>query len=146
MIRVTMMLADAAQSVGGKLYILGGGWNITGPQPVPSAIALLIEVPWDQANRRHAWKIALFDEDGQPVLMPTAGGEQAVQVTADFEVGRPPGLKPGTPLIVPLAINMGPLPLLPDRCYVWRCSINDQTREDWRATFVTRPGDQPKDA
>jgi len=25
-VKVTMMLADAAQEVGGKLYILGGGW------------------------------------------------------------------------------------------------------------------------
>ena len=138
--KVTMMLADSAQSVGGKLYILGGGWNLAGPQPVPSAIALLIEVPWDQANRRHTWRLALFDEDGRPVVMPTANGEQAVQLAADFEVGRPPGLKPGTPLTVPLAINIGPIPLVPGRCYVWRCSINDQTHDDWRVTFVTQPG------
>jgi len=25
-----MLLADAAQTVGGKLYILGGGWTICG--------------------------------------------------------------------------------------------------------------------
>ena len=29
--KVTMMLADAAQAVEGKLYILGGGWSVTGP-------------------------------------------------------------------------------------------------------------------
>jgi hypothetical protein len=28
--RVTMMLADAAQVSEGKLYILGGGWSIAG--------------------------------------------------------------------------------------------------------------------
>ena len=33
-----MLLADAAQQLGGKLYILGGGWSVTGPQPAPSAI------------------------------------------------------------------------------------------------------------
>src|SRR5712692_6126152 len=51
--KVTMLLADAAQAVNGKLYILGGGWSVTGPAPSPSAIALKIEVPWDEANTRH---------------------------------------------------------------------------------------------
>jgi len=26
-----MMLADAAQAVNGKLYIMGGGWSVMGP-------------------------------------------------------------------------------------------------------------------
>ena len=45
-----MMLADSAQVSEGKLFILGGGWSVTGP-PAPSAIALHVEVPWDQTNR-----------------------------------------------------------------------------------------------
>ena len=39
--KVTLMLADAAQVSEGKLHILGGGWSVTGP-PAPSAIALLV--------------------------------------------------------------------------------------------------------
>ena len=31
--KVTMLLADSAQAIEGKLYILGGGWSITGPDP-----------------------------------------------------------------------------------------------------------------
>ena len=65
--RVTLMLADSAQVADGKLfYILGGGWSITGP-PAPSAIALLVEVPWDQTNRRLEWRFELVDSDGYPV-------------------------------------------------------------------------------
>jgi hypothetical protein len=30
--KVTMMRADAVQAVAGKLYILGGGWSVTGPE------------------------------------------------------------------------------------------------------------------
>ena len=30
-----MMLCDAAQVSDGKLYVLGGGWSMTGPDPVP---------------------------------------------------------------------------------------------------------------
>src|SRR5213592_1828364 len=96
--RVTMLLADAAQAINGKLYILGGGWSIIGPDPVPSAIAIKIEVPWDEANKRHKLKLELVDADGRPVTVPTPTGEKPVQLEGDFEVGRPPGLKPGTPL------------------------------------------------
>ena len=53
--KLTMLLADAAEAVGGKLYILGGGWSITGPQPTPSAIAIKIDVPWDQTNKVHTF-------------------------------------------------------------------------------------------
>ena len=39
-----MMLCDAAQVADGKLYVLGGGWSLIGPDPMPSAIAMKIDV------------------------------------------------------------------------------------------------------
>ena len=137
--KVTILLADAAQAVGGKLYILGGGWSITGPDPIPMAIAIKIEVPWTDANTPHRLRLALFDEDGQPVMVPTSTGDRPLEIHSTFEVGRPAGLKHGTPLDVPLAINIGPLPLRPDSRYVWRCFINDESEGDWQASFSTRP-------
>lgn len=138
-----MMLADSAQAVEGKLYILGGGWSITGPDPIPSAIAVKIEVPWDEANRKHVLKLVLSDEDGHPVRVPTPAGDVPVEMGTDFEVGRPPGLKPGTALDFVFAVNIGPLPLAPDGRYVWRLSIDDKTDQDWELVFSTRPGKQP---
>ncbi len=131
--KVTMLLADAAQVAQGKLYILGGGWSITGPDPVPAAIALKIDVPWDQANRQHHFEVAMFDADGQPVLVEN----QPLRIEGQFETGRPPGIPPGTPLDVPLAISLGPLPLRAGR-YVWRCSIDGETHEDWEVFFTKR--------
>jgi hypothetical protein len=142
-VRVTIMLADAAQAAEGKLYILGGGWSVTGPEPVPMAIALKFEVPWDQANRPHHWELELIDSDGNPVIAPTMEGEQAVQIGGDFEVGRPPGLPAGTPLDLPLAINIGPLPLTPASRYVWRLWVDGDTDEGWQVAFSTRPPEQP---
>jgi len=136
-----MLLADAAQAVNGKLYILGGGWSITGPDPAPSAIALKIDVPWDEANRRHRFHLALLDADGQPVIVPTPTGNRPFELTGEFETGRPAGLKAGTPLDVVLGINISPIPLKPDSRYVWRCSINDRTAEEWQVGFTTRPVD-----
>lgn len=138
--RATILLADSAQVADGKLYLLGGGWNITGPQPTQSAIAMLFEVPWDRANERHHVRLDLLDADGQPVPMPNPVGEAApLVIEADFEVGRPPGLKRGTPLSLPLAVNLPPLPLPPDGRFEWRLTINGEAHEDWRAAFSTRP-------
>jgi hypothetical protein len=129
--KVTMMLADSAQAVNGKLYILGGGWTITGPDPSPAANAILFEVPWHEANRRRHIKLTLQDGDGHPVLVPTPIGERPVEITGEFDVGRPPGLKPGTPLTMPVAINLNPLPLKPDGLFVWRLTIDDESNDDW---------------
>jgi len=46
-------LADAAQEVRGKLYILGGGWSVTGPDVPPMALAIKLDVPWSDANASH---------------------------------------------------------------------------------------------
>ena len=137
--RATMMLADSAQAVGGKLYILGGGWTITGPGPAPSALAILVEVPWDQTNVRHPWRLELLDADGEAVEVPTPLGKKPLVLDGQIEVGRPAGVRPGTGLTVPIALNLGPLPLEAGEQYVWRLSINDRSDDNWRLPFSTRP-------
>ena len=144
--KVTMMLADAAQAAEGKLYILGGGWSVTGPTPSPSAIALYIQVPWDRTNVEHSFRFDLIDSDGNAVELETeADVEESITFEGTFEVGRPPGVKPGTSIDVPLAINFGPLPLPPGGRYEWRLSINQESHEDWRLPFSTRPASQAGD-
>ena len=140
--RVTMLLADFAQVSDGKLTVVGGGWSLTGPEPVPFGIAILIRVPWDQANQRHVMRLELLDADGQPVEMETEEGQQQVVFFDDvpFEVGRPAGLKPGTPLDFPVAVNSAPLPLEPGR-YEWRLTIDEQSRQDWTLPFTVRAED-----
>jgi hypothetical protein len=132
--RVTMLLADAAQESGGKLFILGGGWSVTGPAIPPSAVALKIDVPWDQANRRHVWALQLLSEDGEPVEIE---GEP-LRVEGEFEVGRPVGTAPGSYIDVPVAVSFGPFPLELGRRYVWSLTINGETDEDWNREFYVR--------
>jgi len=131
---VTMLLADSAQVAEGKLYVLGGGLTVVGPRPQPIAVALVISVPWDRANVTHDWVLELLDEDGHPV----GTAERPVVVRGRFEAGRPAGLRPGTALSVPLAINFPTLPLVPGRSYVWQLRIDDRSRAEWRAGFFVR--------
>ena len=137
--KVTMMLADFAQSINGKLYIMGGGWSITGPQPCPSAIAIKIEVPWNDSNRQHTLKVELLDADHHPVLVPTPAGNAPLVIAANFEVGRPPGTLAGSSLDIPVAFNIGAVPLEPGKRFVWRLTINDKTEDEWHIAFSTRP-------
>lgn len=138
--KVTMLLADAAQVADGKLFILGGGWSVTGPDPIPSAIAIKMDVPWDVANQPHRFTLRLLDQDGNPVTMQPGldAPVQPVQIEGQFMVDRQ-GVAPGTPLDGLAAINFGPLPLQPASRYVWELAIDGHSDEDWRLAFTTRP-------
>jgi hypothetical protein len=137
--KVTMMLADAAQAVNGKLYIIGGGWSVTGPGPTGYSIALKVEVPWDETNKRHTLVLRLLDEDGHPVRVPAPNGDQvALEIPADFEVGRPAGVLAGSPIDMPVVVNIGPMPLAGGRRFVWRLFIDGRSDPDWEVGFATR--------
>jgi hypothetical protein len=82
-----LILADAAEVTGGKLYLLGGGWdtltiNSAFPVVQPMAVAFAIEVPWNETNQKQRVQFEIADQDMNASL---AQGE------VEFEVGRPPG-------------------------------------------------------
>jgi hypothetical protein len=95
-----LILADAAQVQGDKLYLLGGGWSVVWAKNFPVqhqlAVAAAILVPWMDTNQRHKFRIHLRGEDG--TAYGDAGGE--------FEQGRPPGLPPGSTQRVLVSMNM----------------------------------------
>jgi len=136
-VKATILLADYAVVADGKLTVVGGGWSQTGPEPASFGIALLIQVPWDQANTVHSFSVELLDADGAAVVVESDEGEQPVAFGGEFEVGRPPGIKPGTPLDFPVAVNSTPMPLEPGR-YEWRLTIDETSRDDWRLPFTVR--------
>ncbi len=96
-----LILADAAQVQGEKLYMLGGGWSLIFAKEFPAqhqmAVAAGILVPWLETNARHQFRIFVHDEDG------ASFGD----VSGEFEQGRPPGLPAGTTQRVMLTVNMG---------------------------------------
>jgi hypothetical protein len=128
--------------VNGKLYIMGGGWSITGPNPSPSALAIKIEVPWTQTNQDHSFRLDLLDGDNRPVLVPTPEGEKPMQIGGNFQVGRPAGIIVGSSLDAPIALNLPPLQLRPATRYIWKLTIDDNADHTWEVVFSTRPAAQ----
>ena len=117
-----MLLCDYAEELGGKLYIMGGGWSQlrTPNQPSNMALAVKIAVPWNQANEPHTLSIRLLTEDGEPV--PNEGGGETV-LMGKVEVGRPPGLRPGSTLDLPLTARFSGLVLEPGT-YRWELEVD----------------------
>ncbi|HLB24601.1 MAG TPA: hypothetical protein VJP07_10950 [Dehalococcoidia bacterium] len=95
-----LILCDAAQVQGEKLYMLGGGWTQIWVKQLPAqhhmAVAAGILIPWLETNAKHQFKLVVRAEDGAAFS----------EVQGEFEQGRPPGLPPGSAQRVMLAINM----------------------------------------
>jgi hypothetical protein len=132
---VTMLLCDAAEAASGKLYVLGGGWShLSAPNiPVNMALAVMVQVPWNRTNEKHSLRAALVTEDGEPIEIDG----NPIMSEAGFEVGRPPGLNPGTTFNTPVVFNIGGLVLEPGG-YVWELYVNGQ-RSAQAAFRVTDP-------
>ncbi|HEY1238770.1 MAG TPA: hypothetical protein VGE91_10560 [Solirubrobacterales bacterium] len=97
-----LLLADYAESVNGKLYTLGAGWNVLNfpefPQEWRFSVGMGIDVSWDETNQRQSIELVIQDPDGN-----TLGDELAMEV----EAGRPPGLPPGQDQRLVITINVG---------------------------------------
>jgi len=95
-----LILADAAQVVGNKLYLLGGGWDrlmVNSGFPVNQSIGIAVSfrVPWNETNEQHSFEVEVASEDGA-TIQKVGGG---------LEVGRPAGIPPGQEQRVQVAAN-----------------------------------------
>jgi hypothetical protein len=141
-VQADLLLCDHAEAVNGKLYINGGGWSIlwAARRPVTTYLALVITVDWDETNIRHELLAELRTADGEEVIM---NGDPPMPVRAGgiLEIGRPPGIKPGTSIPAPMAIGLAGL-VLDAGQYVWH--VNVGTKELTRKTFqVLEPPQLP---
>ena len=90
------MVADAVQAVGGKLNVLGGGWDMlwvgSFPARHPSiGLGLRIQVPWSHVDE-FALSVDLVDEDGMSLF----GGKRFSQrIRVARRPGRPAGSDTG---------------------------------------------------
>ncbi len=96
----TAMIADFAEIVSGKLYLMGGGWDNywvdKAPAQVRIAIAVGVRVGWDETNVQIPVRIWIEDDDGQ----------EMVRIEGSVNVGRPAGLPPGSGQLAQMAANV----------------------------------------
>ena len=97
-----LILTDYAESLNGKLYALGAGWNVLRfpelPQDWRFTVGLDIDVAWDETNRRHGLEMLIQDPDG---------AELGEALSMEVEAGRPPGLQAGQDQRMVIAFNVG---------------------------------------
>ena len=140
--RVTMMLCNYATVSEQILYIAGGGWSYIDPQCGPTAIALVIGVPWNQTNRRIPFRLDLLLPDGNPVerLDPPVDVQSPtdIHVLGELEVGRPVGLAQGAHVNWPIAIPLPGWRLPAQSRLVWHLTLNNVSRPEWTLPFQTR--------
>lgn len=97
-----LILADRAEVIGNKLYLMGGGWDvltINGPPPVGQAcgVAASFVADWnDDTNRPHDIEVQVQNDDGTIIW----------SMSGRVEVGRPPGIRPGQSQRVQVAANL----------------------------------------
>jgi len=98
-----VMLADRAEILGNKLYVMGGGWDVVtvlGPLPAQHlcGIAASFLADWNNdTNRPHDVEVEVQSEDGVQIWA----------MRGQLEVGRPPGIRPGQRQRTQIAANLG---------------------------------------
>ena len=121
----SMLLCDAAQSVGGKLYILGAGWSqMAANNPTDMSLAIKLLIPWSRTNEPVNVRASLLNAANAEVV---DFGMGPVRVETAVELGRPPGMVRGTPLDASLVMNFPGVRLSPGR-YVWELEVDNAVK------------------
>ena len=93
-----LLVADRAEVVNGKLYLMGGSWDRIQPQQFPHrmmlGIALGVRIPFAYTDDQHTVAIELQHND-----------TRIIGFEAKLATGRPPGMA-GMDMLVPMAFNI----------------------------------------
>jgi hypothetical protein len=120
----TVLLCDFAEEVGGKLYIMGGGWSRLKRPRVPTTMCLAVKlsIPWEEAEATHKLKADLVTSDNETVMV----GDNPVRVIGELRPSRDPSdVDNAIPADVNLALRFDAVILEPGR-YEWRFEVDDQ--------------------
>ncbi len=93
-----LLVADRAEVVNGKLYLMGGSWDRIQPQQFPHrmmlGIALGVRIPFAYTDDEHTVAIELLHDH-----------TRMIGFEAKLATGRPPGMA-GMDMLVPMAFNI----------------------------------------
>jgi Family of unknown function (DUF6941) len=93
-----LLVADRAEVVNGKLYLMGGSWDRIQPQQFPHrmmlGIAIGVRIPFAYTDDQHTVAVELLH-----------GDTRLIGFEAKLATGRPPGMA-GMDMLVPMAFNI----------------------------------------
>ena len=147
-IEIDAFLADSVVVAEGKIYAQGAGWNVINAARVPTrhdriGIGFIIRVPYTATNQDHNFELRLEDADGSRMTFgDNPEGEGRIEALGgQFNVGRPPTLKPGDEQVVPFAVNINGLSFEKAGNYRFVISIDgDDTKElPFRLMLIQQP-------
>jgi hypothetical protein len=126
------ILADAAQAVGGKIFILGGGWNVfrspNYPVQIQFALAIGIAFTSNEIGGPYPLKIVIADDAGVPIV-PELNGQ--------IETGQPaPDLPKALSVKVPVVWNVSMAVPRPGRYGIVITAGTSQSELSFDAIFV----------
>ena len=91
-------MADRAEVVNGKLYLMGGAWDRIQPPTFPHrmilGIALGVRIPFAHTDDQHTVAVEMQQDE-----------QRLVGFEAKLTTGRPPGMA-GMDMLVPMAFNI----------------------------------------
>lgn len=127
------LLADAVQASQGKLFVLGGGWDVLTVRSLPArhpsmGIGLRVRVPWGWPGESVRLEVELQDEDGKSVLPGS--------LSAPVPVRRPDHLPEGQDLTVVRALTFTNVIFRNEGAYSFVVSIDGEVKE--RLRFMVR--------
>jgi hypothetical protein len=130
------LLADAVQASQGKLFVLGGGWDVLTVRSLPArhpsmGIGLRVRVPWGWRGEQVQLEVELQDEDGGSVLPGT--------LKAPVPVRRPEHLPEGQDLTVVRALTFTNVVFRNEGAYSFVISIDGDVKDRLRFMVRLRP-------
>lgn len=116
-----LILADRAEAINGKLYMMGGAWDAIGLRALGDVAsftaAVGIVVPWHATNMEHHVTLRLEDADGKALTSTRVG----------FATGRPATLPDGAQQRVTFALPLNIVFPAPGT-YVVVCTVGGQEK------------------
>ena len=127
-----LILGDFVQLMGGKLYLMGGGWDVLTvntefPLQQFCGVAASFVIPWNETNQRHNVEIDISTGDGRSLA----------KIAGEIEVGRPPGMPRGQDQRAQLAGN---LPLTIETPGTYTITARVEGQDEGRIYFKVVPG------
>jgi hypothetical protein len=148
-VNVRAFLADSVQSVEGKLYVLGAGWNRLAAGGFPArhdrvGIGVIVTLESSDSGEHNLELVLLDPHDRPSPLFVDPSGAQQFAVHATFQTqGTPPPESVG--MAVPLALNLDGLSFQEPGTYAFAISV-DGTEVDrlaFRVDLVVDAGPDP---